>query len=75
MKVNDIITKFDTEKFIADLLRKDLGGPQYPEGSLSLRESVKIYNLHNISKEDAEKIVIQLEKTVSSALQNFKPKL
>lgn len=68
MKVRDVITQFDTDKLVNELISKQL---KYPANSLSPRELVRGLDF-SVSREEAEKIVAQFDSTISSAIMDFK---
>lgn len=72
MKVQDVIKTIDETEMISRIMGKF---QNYPANSLSRRENVQNFLFSDVTREEAEEIVSQLDKTITSALTSFKPKL
>ncbi len=72
MKVQDVIKTIDETEMISRIMGKF---QNYPNNSISKRDVVNSYLFPNISQKEAEEIVSQLDKTITSAIMSFKPKI
>ena len=68
MKVTDVVQQIDVKAVISKIMDQYAS---YPTGSLSPREIVRSLNF-NVSREEAEAIVTQLDTTITSAIMDFK---
>ena len=68
MKVSDVIKQVDVQTIVNKIMDQYAS---YPTGSLSPREIVRSLNF-NVSREEAEAIVTQLDTTITSAIMDFK---
>ena len=68
MKVSDVIKQVDVQTIVNKIMDQYAS---YTTGSLSPHEIVRSLNF-NVSREEAEAIVTQLDTTITSAIMDFK---